>query len=153
MNITTLGKNLKQENIMAIRKATAKWNGTLKEGNGKMSFADYEGPFTYKSRFEEGTGTNPEELAGAAHAGCYSMFLSALLSGKDLNPESIETTATVHLGDDSGPKITHIDLVCEAKVPGVDADTFAQLAAEAKKGCPISRLFAGTDINLDAKLV
>ena len=138
---------------MAIRKATAKWNGTLKDGNGKMNFADYSGPFTFKSRFEEGEGTNPEELAGAAHAGCYSMFLSALLSGKDFIPDSIETTATVHLGEDSGPKITHIDLVCEAKVPGIDADTFAQLAADAKKGCPISRLYAGTDINLDAKLV
>jgi len=138
---------------MAIRKATAKWNGTLKEGNGKMNFSDYEGPFTFKSRFEEGEGTNPEELAGAAHAGCYSMFLSALISGKDLTPESVETTATVHLGEDSGPKITRIDLVCEAKVPGLDAEAFVQLAEDAKKGCPISRLYAGTEINLDARLV
>ncbi len=138
---------------MSVRNATAKWNGTLKEGNGKMNFADYSGPFTFKSRFEEGEGTNPEELAGAAIAGCYSMFLAALISGKDLTPESVETTATVHLGDDSGPKITHIDLVCRATVPGIDADSFAQLTQDAKKDCPISRLYTGTEINLDAQLV
>ena len=139
---------------MAIRHANAKWNGTLKEGNGVMKFGDYEGPFTFVSRFEEGAGTNPEELVGAAHAGCYSMFLSALLSGDDLPPTSIETQATVNLGkDDNGPKITSIDLVCEAKVPNVDETAFLEYAAKAKKNCPISRLFAGTEINLTAKLV
>ena len=107
---------------MATRKANAKWNGTLKDGNGVMKYGDFEGPFTFASRFEEGKGTNPEELVGAAHAGCFSMFLSALISGENLNPTSIETTASVHLGDDDGPKITRIDLVCEAIVPGLDAD-------------------------------
>jgi osmotically inducible protein OsmC len=88
---------------MAIRKAKAQWNGTLKEGNGTMNFSNYSGPFTFVSRFEEGEGTNPEELVGAAQAGCYSMFLSALISGENLSPESIETTATVTLGsDDTG---------------------------------------------------
>ena len=139
---------------MAIRSATAQWNGTLKEGNGTMSFSNYNGPFTFASRFEEGDGTNPEELVGAAHAGCYSMFLSALLSGKDLTPESIETTATVNLGsDDTGPKITNIDLVCNVKVGGIDEGDFQALAAEAKEKCPISRLYAGTDISVTASLV
>ena len=138
---------------MATRKATAKWNGTLKEGNGVMKYGKFEGPFTYASRFEEGKGTNPEELVGAAHAGCYSMFLSALISGNNLKPNSIQTTATVHLGNDDGPKITSIDLVCEADVPGLDADKFAEFAQTAKEKCPISRLFAGTKINLSAKLI
>jgi len=138
---------------MAIRTATAKWNGTLKEGNGTMNYSNYSAPYTFKSRFEEGDETNPEELVGAAHAGCYSMFLSALLSGKELSPESIETTATVHLEkDDIGPKITHIDLVCKASVQGIDESDFQDLAAEAKEKCPISRLYAGTEINVEARL-
>ena len=138
---------------MSVRNATAKWNGTLKDGNGKMKFADYEGPYTFASRFEEGKGTNPEELVGAAHAGCYSMFLSALLSGDNHNPESVETKATVHLEkDDVGPKITHIDLECKVKVAGVDEKAFQEYAAKAKANCPISRLLAGTDINLKAQL-
>jgi lipoyl-dependent peroxiredoxin len=138
---------------MAIRNATAKWNGTLKEGNGVMKFGAFEGPFTFASRFEEGEGTNPEELVGAAISGCYSMFLSALLSGEDLTPTSIETTASVHLGDDNGPKITSIDLKCKAVVPGLDADKFAELAQTSKQKCPISRLYAGTEIILNAQLV
>lgn len=139
---------------MAVRNAFAKWNGTLKEGKGVLKFADYEGPFTFASRFEEGEGTNPEELVGAAHAGCFSMFLSALLSADDLNPESIETIATIHLDrDDIGPKISHIDLECTAKVAGVDENAFLQYAAKAKSNCPISRLYTGTEINLSAKLI
>ncbi len=138
---------------MATRQATAKWTGTLKEGNGVMKYGQFEGPFTFVSRFEEGKGTNPEELVGAAHAGCYSMFLAALMSGDGLKPTSVQTTASVHLGDDNGPKITSIDLVCEAVVSGVDAEKFAEYAQTAKQKCPISRLFAGTEINLSAKLV
>ena len=138
---------------MATRQATAKWEGTLKEGKGVMKYGEFKGPFTFVSRFEEGEGTNPEELAGAAHAGCYSMFLSALISADKLTPTSIQTTASVHLGNDDGPNITSIDLECEAVVPGLDADKFAELAQTAKKKCPISRLFAGTEINLSAKLV
>jgi len=139
---------------MAVRTATARWNGTLKEGNGVMKFSNYEGPFSFVSRFEEGEGTNPEELAGAAHAGCYSMFLSALLSGDNHNPESIDTTATVHLGQvDGAPKITNIDLVCEVKVEGISEDEFQEYAENAKAKCPISKLYAGTEINLSAKLL
>jgi len=139
---------------MSIRHATAKWEGTLKEGSGQMHFSNYDGPFSFVSRFEEGEGTNPEELVGAAHAGCYSMFLSALLSGRDLNPDSINTTAAVQLGkDDTGPIITKIDLTCLVKVSGIDDNTFQEVALEAKAKCPISRLYAGTEINLSATLI
>lgn len=141
---------------MAVRKAEAKWNGTLKEGGGTMKLGSgmYEGPFTYASRFESGDGTNPEELIGAAHAGCYSMFLSALLSNEGLTPKNIHTTATVHLGTVEGaPKITHIDLVCEAEVPGIDEAAFLKQAEAAKSGCPVSKALAATEINLTAKLV
>jgi len=117
-----------------------------------MKFGAFEGPFTFASRFEEGEGTNPEELVGAAHAGCYSMFLSALISNEKLTPTSVVSTATVHLGEDDGPKITSIDLVCEAVVPGLDQAKFDELAQAAKEKCPISRLYAGTVINLTATL-
>ena len=139
---------------MAIRKATAQWQGTLKEGNGVMKFSNYQGPFTFKSRFEEGEGTNPEELVGAAHAGCYSMFLSALISGEGLSPEKVETTATVHLGkDDVGPVVSTIELVCEVKCEGLSQAKFDELAATAKAKCPISRLVSSADIKLDATLL
>jgi osmotically inducible protein OsmC len=138
---------------MATRKATAKWNGTLKDGSGVMKYGAFEGPFTFASRFEEGDGTNPEELAGAANAGCFSMFLAALISKEGLTPTSVQTTASVHLGEDNGPKITSIDLDCEAVVPGIDKEKFDELAQAAKQNCPISRLFTGTQINLKAKLV
>jgi osmotically inducible protein OsmC len=138
---------------MTIRKATARWNGTLKEGNGVMKYGDVEGPFTFASRFETGKGTNPEELVGAAHSGCFSMYLAAIMSTDNFTPKSVQTTASVHLGEDDGPKITSIDLDCEAEVPGLDADKFAQYTQTAKEKCPISRLFAGTKINLSAKLI
>ena len=90
---------------MSVRSAKAQWNGTLKEGEGVMSFSNYNGPYTFASRFEEGDGTNPEELVGAAIAGCYSMFLAALLSNNDLSPDSVSTTASVTLEkDDTGIK-------------------------------------------------
>lgn len=147
------GKDKKK--IMAIRTSTAVWKGTLKDGNGTMKYGDVEGPFTFASRFEEGAGTNPEELVGAAHAGCFSMFLSALISKKELTPESVKTSATVTLGkDDTGPKIESIVLKCEAKVPGLSQEDFATLANEAKEKCPISRLYAaGTNISLEATLL
>lgn len=138
---------------MTTRKATSTWNGTLKEGNGVMKYGQVEGPFTFASRFEAGKGTNPEELVGAAHSGCFSMFLAAILSKDRFKPNSIQTTASVHLGEDDGPKITRIDLDCEAEVPGLDATKFAQYAQTAKEKCPISRLFAGTEIKLSAKLI
>ncbi len=137
---------------MKTRKATAKWRGTLKDGDGIMSFRDYEGPYTYASRFEEGRGTNPDEMAGAALAGCFSMFLSALLSKDNYKPTSIETSAFVHLGEEDGPKITLIELDCKADVPELDAEAFNEYAKKAKTNCPISRLFTGTEIKLSAKL-
>jgi len=138
---------------MAIRKANARWNGTLKDGKGTMNFSDYSGPYTFASRFEEGKGTNPEELVGAAHAGCYSMFLSALISGKGMVPESVETTATVHLGrDETGPLVTTIELDCQVRCQGLSQELFDELAREAKAKCPISRLVAAADIKLNARL-
>ena len=139
---------------MSVRTAKSIWNGTLKDGEGTMNFSNYSGPFTYVSRFEEGPGTNPEELIGAAHSGCYSMFLSALISGEKLVPESVETTASVHLGkDDKGPLITTIELDCTVKCAGLSQEKFEELAAAAKAGCPISRLVAAADIKLTAKLL
>lgn len=140
---------------MSTRNANAVWNGTLNEGKGVMKFSDYNGPFTFASRFEEGEGTNPEELIGAAHAGCYSMFLAALISGEKLNPSSVETTATVTLGkDDVGPCITNIKLVCKVTCEGLSQEKFKELSAAAKEKCPISRLYAGgtAKIELDATL-
>jgi lipoyl-dependent peroxiredoxin len=139
---------------MAVRNAEAEWKGTLKEGAGTMKLGSgaYEGPFSYASRFEEGPGTNPEELVGAAHAGCFSMFLSALLSNDGFKPTSIHTTAKVHLG--AGPAITLIELNTEAQVPGLDDKTFQEKAAAAKAGCPISKALAGVgEIKLTATLV
>jgi len=139
---------------MSVRSANAKWNGTLKDGKGTMNFSDYSGPFTFASRFEEGKGTNPEELVGAAHAGCYSMFLSALISGENLVPESVETTARVHLGsDETGPLVTTIELTCQVKCEGLSQDKFNELAAAAKAKCPISRLVAAADVQLSATLL
>ena len=139
---------------MASRKATAKWSGTLKEGNGIMSFSNYNGPFTFKSRFEEGEGTNPEELIGAANAGCFSMFLSALISGENLTPSSIETTAKVHLNkDDIGPVIDLIELTSVVKCEGLSQEKFEELAKAAKEKCPVSRVLAAAKIKLDATLV
>jgi len=141
---------------MSKRTAKAIWNGTLKDGKGTMNFSNYSGPYTYVSRFEEGDGTNPEELVGAAHAGCYSMFLAALISGEGLTPASVETTNTVTLGkDDSGPCITNIHLDSVVKCEGLSQEKFKELAQAAKEKCPISRLYAGgtAQIDLDAKLV
>lgn len=139
---------------MSIRKAQARWSGTLKDGKGTMIFSNYSGPYTFASRFEEGDGTNPEELVGAAIAGCYSMFLSALISKDNLSPERIETKASVHLErDEIGPKITSIELNTEVKCDGLSTAKFNDLAAEAKQKCPISRLYGGTDIKLKASLI
>ncbi len=128
---------------MSERKATAQWKGTLKEGNGTMSFTNYSGPFTFASRFESEKNTNPEELVGAAHAGCYSMFLSALISGEGLTPESIKTTAIVTLEkDDIGPNISKIQLNCDVICDNLSQEKFNELSAIAKEKCPISRLYA-----------
>ena len=141
---------------MNVRNVKSVWNGTLKEGNGKMSITGYSGPFTFASRFENGEGTNPEELVGAAQSGCYSMFLAALISGEGLTPESIETEAEVTLGQlDGGPAITKIKLTSVTKCEGLSQEKFDELAVAAKEKCPISRLYAGgtATIELDATLV
>lgn len=135
---------------MSVNTAKAQWNGTLKEGKGTMNFTGYEGPFNFASRFEDGSETNPEELVGAAHAGCYSMFLSALISGEGLNPTSINTTATVTLEkDDVGPNITKIELVSDVVCDGLAQDKFNELAAAAKAKCPISRLYEGSTATIE----
>ena len=138
---------------MAVRTSSAEWKGTLKEGSGNMKVGSgaYDGPYTYASRFESGQGTNPEELIGAAHAGCYSMFLSALLTKAGFTPTRIATTATVHLTD--GPTISLIELETEAEVPGLSDADLQTHAEEAKKGCPVSKALAGPEIKLTAKLV
>jgi osmotically inducible protein OsmC len=141
---------------MTVSNVSAVWNGTLKEGNGKMSITGYSGPFTFASRFENGEGTNPEELVGAAQSGCYSMFLAALISGEGLTPESVETKAAVTLGQlDGGPAITNIKLVNVTKCDGLSREKFEELSVAAKEKCPISRLYAGgtAAIELEAKLV
>ena len=138
---------------MTKRTSTAQWKGTLKDGAGTMSFGSgaYTGPYTFASRFESGPGTNPEELIGAAHAGCYSMFLSALLTKAGFTPTAIDTTATVHLGD--GPTIHLIELATEVKAPGLTAEQLAEHAEAAKKGCPVSKALAGPEIRLTATLL
>lgn len=121
----------------------------MKAGSGA-----FEGPYSFSSRFEEGAGTNPEEMIGAAHSGCFSMFLSGLLSKEGFKPTSIRTTARVHLGKvDGAPKITLIELETEGEVPGVDPATFQQKADEAKKNCPISKALAATEVSLKARLI
>ncbi len=139
---------------MAVRGAEATWNGTLREGNGTMKLGSglFEGPYTFASRFEEGKGTNPEELIGAAQAGCFSMFLASLLTNAGFAPEQVHTTAKVHLS--AGPTVSKIELVSRATVPNISADDFAKYAAEAKQKCPISKALAAVDeITLDAALV
>ncbi|MBE0696056.1 MAG: OsmC family peroxiredoxin [Anaerolineaceae bacterium] len=138
---------------MPVRNASAEWKGTLREGAGTMKLGSgaYEGPFTYASRFESGPGTNPEELIGAAQAGCFSMFLSALLTKAGFAPTRIVTTAKVHLGE--GPTITLIELNTEAVVPGIEDAAFQEQAEAAKKNCPISKALSGPELKLTAKLV
>ena len=138
---------------MPVRNASAVWNGTLREGAGTMKLGSgaYEGAFTHASRFESGPGTNPEELIGAAQAGCFSMFLSALLTKAGYPPTRIATSARVHLGE--GPTITLIELECEAQVPGIEDAAFQEQAAAAKKNCPISKALTGPELRLTAKLV
>lgn len=137
---------------MPVRKADAVWTGTLKEGSGVMKLGSgaYDGPYTYASRFEEGPGTNPEELIGAAHAGCFSMFLSALLSKDGFTPTRIDTTAKVHL--EAGPTIAKIVLNSTADVPGLDAEQLQNYAEQAKANCPVSKALASVAIELNATL-
>lgn len=137
---------------MTIRKSEAVWTGTLKEGRGSLSLGSgvYQGPYTWASRFADGTETNPEELIGAAHAGCYAMFLSALLTKAGFTPTRIHAVAAVHL--EAGPTITKIELNVEAEVPGLDEAAFNEHALAAKAGCPVSKALASVEIILNAKL-
>ncbi|MEJ5336671.1 MAG: OsmC family protein [Thermus sp.] len=142
---------------MPVRKASAVWEGGLRTGKGSMRLESqaFEGPYSFPSRFEEGAGTNPEELIAAAHAGCFSMALSAALERAGYSPKRVATQAHVHLEMVEGrPTITRIDLVTEAEVPGIAPEEFLRIAEEAKAGCPVSRALAGVgEIRLTARLV
>ena len=141
---------------MPARIGSAVWEGTLKEGKGTMKLGSgaYEGPYSFQSRFESGSGTNPEELIGAAEAGCFSMALSSNLEKAGNPAKRISTTANVKLEMVDGvPTITTIDLQVEANVDGMSDQDFQEQAEKTKTGCPVSRALAGTKINLTAKLV
>lgn len=141
---------------MAIRSSEAEWKGTLREGAGTMKLGSgaFEGAYSFPSRFEEGKGTNPEELIAAAHAGCFSMALSAALGKAGHKPERIHTVAKVHLEPVTGGfGITRVDLETEASVPDIDDTEFQEHAAGAKAGCPVSKALASVDITLKATLV
>jgi osmotically inducible protein OsmC len=139
---------------MPIRKASARWQGTLQEGSGTIRTGLGEGNYSFKSRFEDGEGTNPEELIGAAHAGCFSMAFANKLASAGFPATSVETTANVHLDKtDAGMTVTRIDLVTDAVVPGIDQSEFEKVAEDAKATCPISRLLSpGAEITLNATL-
>jgi lipoyl-dependent peroxiredoxin len=141
---------------MPVRKANAVWNGGVVDGNGRVALGSgaYEGPYSFTSRFQEGTGTNPEELIGAAHAGCFSMALSGALGRAGFTPTEIRTSAKVHIEKgEGGFKITQIELATEATVPGIEDAQFQEVAHGAKVGCPVSQALQAVPISLDAKLV
>ena len=141
---------------MKKRKAQAKWNGNLKKGNGliKLPTSNQEFPFNFSSRFEDGKGSNPEELIAAAHAGCFSMAFSGLLTEKGYNPELIETKAEVTIEKvEDGFKITKSALDTEGKIPEIKEDEFLKLAQTAKENCPVSQALDSLEITLNAKLV
>lgn len=138
---------------MTVRTSSAEWKGTLMAGSGLMKVGSgaYEGPFTHASRFASGPGTNPEELIGAAQAGCFSMFLSSLLTKAGFPPTRVSTTADVYLGE--GPTIHLIELTTEAEVPNISEAEFLEHAAAAKKNCPVSKALTGPELKLTATLV
>ncbi len=141
---------------MPVRQADAVWEGNLKEGKGNIKLASgaFDGPYSFQTRFEDAKGTNPEELIGAAHAGCFSMALSAGLSKAGFPPRRVKTTAKVHLEKvGESFSITRIVLDTEAQVPNIDEKTFREQAEGAKKNCPVSRALAATPIELNARLV
>ena len=142
---------------MPTHKAEAEWKGNLALGNGRLKVGSgaFDVPYSFKSRFEEGqTATNPEELIGAAHAGCFTMALTAQLSRAGITPTRIHTAAKVHL-EKTGDAftITKIELETKAQIPGIDEATFQKFALDAKQNCPVSKALAGTEIRLNAKLV
>ncbi|GGE26190.1 peroxiredoxin [Primorskyibacter flagellatus] len=141
---------------MIKKHGSAIWNGTIKGGSGKVSTESGvldNAPYGFKQRFEGEKGTNPEELAGAAHAACFSMALSLQLEQAGMEAEEISTKATVSLDKvEGGFEISKVHLDLTAKIPGADEAKFQEAAANAKAGCPISKLFKGAEITLDAKL-
>lgn len=141
---------------MVARTSKAEWKGNLKDGQGTVELGSgaFKGSYSFPSRFEDGTGTNPEELIAAAHAGCYSMALSAGLGKAGFNPTRVATTAKVHLEKvGEGFAITTIELDTEAEIPGIDNAAFMEQAEAAKKGCPVSKVLAGAEIKLNARLL
>ncbi len=141
---------------MPTRTANAVWEGNLKEGKGNVHLGSgaFDGQYSFKSRFEEGAGTNPEELIAAAHAGCFSMALSNGLASAGFTPDRVATTAKVSFGQTPGGfAITKIELDTEAKVPNIDEAAFQQQAEDARKNCPISKALAAVEITLNARLV
>ncbi len=140
---------------MPERASTAIWEGDIQSGNGTMTIGSgaWSGPFSFKSRFEDGKGTNPEELIAAAHAGYFSMALSGALTKAGSPPERIETKAKVELRkEENGFRIAKVHLDTNARVPGIDAAKFNEIAEQAKKNCPVSKVLAGAEISLSAKL-
>ncbi|RRJ31440.1 OsmC family protein [Halocatena pleomorpha] len=140
---------------MPVRTAEATWEGGLQDGDGSVELESgaYEGPYSFQSRFEEGMGTNPEELIGGAEAGCFSMALSMLLAEDDYTPERIHTEAAVRLEQVDGDfAITSVELDTEGTVPEIDESTFTEYAQEAKENCPVSKALGGTDITVNATL-
>ena len=139
------------------RIGSAVWQGGLKDGKGTVSTQSgvlKDTPYSFSTRFEDGAGTNPEELIGAAHAGCFSMAFAAALGRAGFEPRSVRTRAEVHLvKTEAGFAIPRIELRTEAEVPGIDAARFQEIAAGAKAGCPVSKALAGVEISLDARLV
>ena len=141
---------------MPVRKANAVWEGSLKEGQGTMKLGSgaFEGRYSFGSRFEEAAGTNPEELIGAAHAGCFSMALAAGLGRAGFAPQRVATSAKVHIEKvGEGFKITRIELDNESAVPGIDDAGFQEAARKAKEGCPVSQALGGVEITLNARLL
>lgn len=138
---------------MPTKKAEAIWKGDLKSGKGtmKLESGSYEGEFSFATRFGDKAGTNPEELIGAAHAGCYSMAFSNELDKAGFTPNSVKTHAEVTLDGSTG-SITTIKLITKGDVPKIDNDKFQEIAQAAKKGCPVSKALAGVEIKLDATL-
>ncbi len=136
---------------MPTRKANAEWNGNLQDGDGTMKFGSgaFEGAYSFKSRFKDGVGTNPEELIGAAHAGCYSMALSNELDQAGYTPDSVNTQAKVTLKEEG---ITRVNLKVEASVPDIEESEFLEIAQEAKENCPVSQALSTVDIKLEASL-
>ena len=139
---------------MPVRKAEAEWKGNLREGSGRVRFGKFDEKYSFASRFEDGKGTNPEELIGAAHAGCFSMALAAGLTRAGFGPKRVHTTATVTLEKiGEAFEVTGIALDCEAEVPGIDAVAFDQQARAAKENCPISKALKSVNITLKSRLV